>query len=380
MRITIPDCRYFSGSKPCPTGRVCWNCVERFPRGKKILLIQLSGQSHTLLMTSQLRALHLTYPESTLYWITLPENLPLLENNPYVDFVIPWCDETKMIVENMSFDVALNPDIHPFGSALMMNVQADKKAGFGLNEDGAVVPFNKGAHYQYFITMDNDYRRKQNERTLPMIINDSMELAYEHDRYLLNLNDDELDYCDALLSDYDIYEDDITIGIISATDPQWPQRLLQTEQYVELIRRIAKKLPDTKILLLSQPDGYHFCNEIIEQCGDIVIPLFEEKRIREYLCYLNLADIVVSGDTFGMHAAIGLKKWVVAWLGQTQAQETELFDRGQKVESDAFCAGCNNRTCEESDCIDHLDMDRLFEAVEHAYEGMKNGTIERDIS
>ena len=45
---------------------------------------------------------------------------------------------------------------------------------------------------------------------------------------------------------------------------------------------------------------------------------------------MNACDIVVSGDSLGMHMAIGLKKWVVAWFGPTCHQEIDLYDRGAK--------------------------------------------------
>ena len=52
---------------------------------------------------------------------------------------------------------------------------------------------------------------------------------------------------------------------------------------------------------------------------------------------MNRCDVVISGDSLGMHMAIALSKHVVAWFGPTSPQEIDLYDRGVKLLADRLC-------------------------------------------
>ncbi|NUM75056.1 hypothetical protein HUU40_11905, partial [candidate division KSB1 bacterium] len=80
----------------------------------------------------------------------------------------------------------------------------------------------------------------------------------------------------------------------------------------------------------------------------------------------NLADIVVSGDSLGMHIAIGLKKYVVAWFGLSCAAEIDLYDRGVKIIRDLPCAPCWKKVCDMPHgpiCVTEFRPEWLVEAV-----------------
>src|SRR6185437_6089748 len=73
---------------------------------------------------------------------------------------------------------------------------------------------------------------------------------------------------------------------------------------------------------------------------------------------------VFSGDSLGMHMAIGLKKWVVAWFGPTCPQEIELYGRGRKILTQAPCSPCWKRVCQqEKMCYDQVDFEQTVNAL-----------------
>jgi heptosyltransferase-2 len=87
-------------------------------------------------------------------------------------------------------------------------------------------------------------------------------------------------------------------------------------------------------------------------------------------------DTVVSGDSLGMHLAIGLRKWTVAWFGPTCEQEIDLYGRGRKILSAASCGPCWKRSCaRETMCYDLVSIDQLAEA---ALQGRATANGERD--
>lgn len=69
--------------------------------------------------------------------------------------------------------------------------------------------------------------------------------------------------------------------------------------------------------------------------------------LRDGLCSVNAMDIVISGDSLGMHMAIACKKEVIAWFGPSCAHEVSLFGRGAKVVTSLSCGPCWKRQCNE---------------------------------
>ncbi len=72
----------------------------------------------------------------------------------------------------------------------------------------------------------------------------------------------------------------------------------------------------------------------------------------------------VLGDSLGMHMAIGLGKWVVAWFGPSCAAEIDLYDRGQKIMARVGCAPCWKRSCQQPVmCYDRVDYSEVANAL-----------------
>ena len=72
MQISIPNCKRFTGYKPCFPDHDCLKdgCKDNIPIGTKILIINLDAMGDVLMTTAQLPALKRKFPESTIYWIT----------------------------------------------------------------------------------------------------------------------------------------------------------------------------------------------------------------------------------------------------------------------------------------------------------------------
>jgi len=83
--------------------------------------------------------------------------------------------------------------------------------------------------------------------------------------------------------------------------------------------------------------------------------------LRRGICYENLADIVVTGDSFGMHLAIGLQKHVLAWFGLSCWEEVDFYGRGRKFIPEGLdCAPCWKQSCPHNlECIDMIDLDGI---------------------
>lgn len=365
MTVKIPRCRKFTGYRPCEPYKLCSTCNEVIPFGKKIIIVNLDHLGDVLMTTAQLPALKRAYPESYIVWITLKGALPLLHNNPLIDRVYEWNAENRMILKTMQFDLALNADKNQNSSAFIMGLDAAERRGFGMNADGVIIPLNPSADYVYRMGLDDKLKFQQNQRTGQEILAETFDLNYQRDEYILEFTVEESEFCETKKREYGIFPGDISIGFNTGCSAQFPFKKMTIKQHVALINRLLDSTDKIKVLLLGGPVETERNQEIRRQVEqpERVTETPTTEGIRRGLVYINMCDIVVSGDTSGMHMAVALKKYVVVWFGASAAAEIDLYDRGEKVYAQMYTEGTWNMANPDPRCVETLDLDQVFEAI-----------------
>jgi len=124
-------------------------------------------------------------------------------------------------------------------------------------------------------------------------------------------------------------------------------------------------VPNVRLVLVGGPEDTERNAEIARIAAGAVINTPTTEGLRRGLCYENICDAVITGDSFGMHAAIGLKKFVVAWFGVTCPDEIDLYDRGVKiVPAGLECSPCWKRECPyDLECVRAVDLDAIRDHV-----------------
>jgi len=80
---------------------------------------------------------------------------------------------------------------------------------------------------------------------------------------------------------------------------------------------------------------------------------------------MSLCDVVITGDSFGMHLAIALKKFVIAWFGLSCWEEIDLYNRGEKLfQTQLECSPCWKKECPYNlECIQMIDLKKIINIV-----------------
>lgn len=382
MRIfdfEIPNCKRFTGYKPCFSYKTCYEgCAHPDkPFGTKILIINLDAMGNVLMTTAQLSPIKRKYPDSYVAWITLKSAAPLLCENPFIDDIFVWDAESWLILEQMKFDLILNADKSRRSSALAMKLAAKEKLGFGLNENAQIIPLNEEASYQYKLGLDDYYKFRINQRTGQDILAETFKLPYKRDDYVLRLTDEEIQLTSWYRRSRGIDKDDVVIGFNTGCSNLYPNKKMTIEQHIRLIDMFSMK-DDIKMLLLGGREDTERNEEIyrvsVERNPNLVTRLFTtptDEGIRKGIVYENAADIVITGDSYGMHLAIALKKYVLVWFGVSCWGEIGLYDRGKKFTPDGlFCSPCWKKVCPYNlECIKIIDLDKIYSAaINHAEE------------
>jgi len=358
QRIVIPDCKRFTGYKPCFPGTRCYQeCADPLPIGKRILIVNLDAMGNVLVTTSILPALKRKYPRSHISWITLKNARPLLENNPLLDRVYVWEPEAWMVLGQIQFDLVLNVDKSARSCAFVGTLRAGRKLGFGLNKEGVIIPLNKEANENYLLGLDDHLKFRVNQKTVAQILCETFLLRYANDEYVLKLSDDEQEFCRQYLNEHGIRDGEVVVGLNTGCSDLYPNKKLRVDQHVQLIGLLGG-IPGIRIVLVGGPEDTKRNAEIVRQVNTPVLSTPTDEGVRKGLCYVNICDLVISGDSFGMHAAIGLQKHVIAWFGVTSPAEINVFERGEKLAPEGLhCSPCWKRECPYNlECIDMVDL------------------------
>jgi heptosyltransferase-2 len=211
--------------------------------------------------------------------------------------------------------------------------------------------------------LDDNLKFWQNMRTGPEILAETWKLPYRLDEYVLRLTEDEETFCKEFRKGLGVEKGKLIVGFNTGCSSEYPLKKMTVDQHVYLIRRIARQLPETKMLLLGGKEDTEINRKIKKQVKDKVIEMPTSEGLRSGILYVNLCDLVVSGDSLGMHIAIGLKKNVVVWFGVSCGAEVELYNRGSKILSDLECSPCWKKECQDPRCINALNLDSIFQAV-----------------
>ena len=362
MKKQIPECKRFSGYKPCFPDHDCWTdgCKENLPIGKKILIINLDAMGDVLMTTAQLPALKRKYPESTIFWLTLKNAAGLLAHNPLVDKVYIYNFESLSILSELSFDLVLNVDKSQRSSAAAMRLNSIEKKGFGLNANGIIIPLNQGAEYNYMLGMDDHYKFKVNQRTGQDYLSETFDLDYKRDDYIFQFSNEELEFIKQYKEKTGIGDNDEIIGFNTGCSELYPNKKMTVEQHIELIERFLS-YNRFKIVLLGGPED-EARNKIIEENfkGKIINTPANE-GVRKGACYENIPNLIITGDSFGMHLAIALKKYVIVWFGLSCWSEIDLYERGIKLyQEDLECSPCWKKVCPfDLECIQQIDLNKI---------------------
>ncbi len=369
--LKVPKCKNYSGYKPC---KPYYNCLENGcaeesgDMGTKILIISLDALGNVLDNTPILHAIKRKYPVSTVYWMTLPNAEKILVNNPYIDRLFLWSDESRMIARNISYDVVMNADKSLYACAFANEVKAKKKLGFLLNDDGKIVPANESAMYSYIMGIDDQKKFRENRRSGVDIIHEVFELEYRRDRYVFNFSDEEKAFIESYkkLIGYDGQK--IYCGFNTGCSELFPNKKMTVEQHITLITEILKN-PNIVIMLLGGREDTERNNTIYNEFNakdrKRIINTPTTEGIRRGACYMSVSDIVISGDSFGMHLAIALQKYIISWYGLSCWEEIELYDYGIKIfQKDLECSPCWKRVCPyDLECIKMIDLNLIVDTV-----------------
>lgn len=357
------NCRYFNGYKPCGKSEVCSSdCPHRDIPQVSVLIIHLGALGAVLRATSLLPAIKRKYPSSRITWVTDSPAHHLLAQNPYLDRILTSKEEDLLVLSNLEFDVAYVVDKSLKASGILKRTHADLVFGFKVDaRSGAIIPANPEADELWQLGLDNHRKFYVNKKPETQLMCEALGLEYRRDSYVLNLTEDEQK---AVRKKRKVWSQSLQapiIGINTGCSHVIPYKKLTVEAHIELIQKLQWNTR-ANIVLLGGPEDTERNQEIGNATKSIVSPT--TLGLREGLTSVGAVDLVITGDSLGMHMAIALKKYTIAWFGPTCSHEIDLYGHGEAILSSASCSPCWKRSCNKDImCYDLLDLERIVETT-----------------
>ena len=364
--ILKTDCRLFPGDRPCipnkQEGIKCDNCNYYSPVEFKILIIKLDAAGDVLRTTSLLHALKEKYKTSHITWLTKRNSIALFKNNKLVDEVVEFESPALLArLQTEQFDLLIHPDASPTSCALASVVKAKDKRGYTLNAKGKVIPCNDDAVEWLEMGAFDEYKKK-NKKSYQQILHEIAGVEYKKGEIIINLSQSELEFKNdfRLKNNLDQYKH--LIGLNTGASMRWQLKQWRAEGYQELITKLNSQ-KDIGILLYGGPEEAGR-NEQIKSLFPNVIDTGTSNSLREFFALLDLADIVITGDTLALHAATALKKNIICVFGPTSHNEIEDYGRIKKVIPEMDCLTCYKPVCDfVPNCMDLISSDDIYSEV-----------------
>lgn len=328
----------------------------------RVLLVHLEAIGAVMRSTALVPAIRRKYPGCHLTWVTQKPCDQLLKNNPSVDRVLTTSEDDLLQLSALEFDVALIIDKSLKAAGVLSKTKADLIYGFQVDPfTGAVLPATAAARELWEIGLSDKKKFYQNKKSEIQLAHEALELGpWQRDEYVVRLSGSERIERDRRRSVWS-REGQILIGLNTGCSPTIPYKKLTIEKHRELAVRLSKD-PRFRVVLLGGKED-ELRNQRIAHGLD-VIHSPTDRGLRDGIISVAACDIIVTGDSLGMHLAVALGKWTVAWFGPTCAHEIDLYDRGIHVLTRASCSPCWKRSCSKNPmCYDLVATDELIAGV-----------------
>ncbi len=387
-------CRFFNGYKPC--GKVdsltseCTSACAHFNVPKsRVLLVHLGALGAVVRSTALLPAIRTKYPEAHITWVTDGPAEMLLKGHPLVDQVIVANADGVLALSVLSFDVALVIDKSMKAAGILRATHAREVFGFTADAaTGAIIPSNEAARKLWEIGLSDHLKFNVNRKPETQLVHEALELGpWKRDRYSLHLNETEQTEVMKRRFLWSLAGRRSIIGINTGCASTIAAKKLSVEGHVKLLLEIerihyAQHGENASIVLLGGGEDTIRNREIASRSSALGLLVTEsetENGLRDGMVSVASCDVVVSGDSLGLHMAIGFHKPVVAWFGPTCAHEIDLYG-GAAVVTAAPCSPCWKRSCDKiSMCYDQVDFSKLATETMKLAQALENSRRPKDV-
>ena len=363
-------CRYFNGYKPCGKSELCnETCAHLSLPTARVLVIHLEAIGAVVRSTALLAPIRRKFPGCHITWVTQKPCDQILLHHPLIDRILTTSPDDLLSLSVLEFDVAFAVDKSLKAAGVLKKTKADLVFGFQVEPaSGSIVPASIESEELWQIGLSDRKKFFENRKTETQLIHEALALGeWRRDPYHVELSVEEKKLRDRRRREW-AADGRLIVGVNTGCSSTIPYKKLSIEKQRELVAYLQRKY--RVVLLGGREDTLR--NQQIAYGLTGTVQSSTDRGLRDGMISVAACDIVVSGDSLGMHLAIAFGKWTVAWFGPTCAHEIDFYDRGMPVLTQARCSPCWKRQCDRSVmCYDLVSVEELMAGVRAGEEYLK---------
>lgn len=157
------------------------------------------------------------------------------------------------------------------------------------------------------------------------------------------------------------------IGLHFGSSLRWDSKKLPLNYILSLLSELIKNIPNHSIVVFVGPREEEFIEinlKSFEKFENVF--LLRNRSLNEVIAIINLLDLVISTDSFIMHAALATETKVIALFGPTSIKEIDFFNIGFPLSLKLECSPCfakQKSQCENIinlKCINELPVSEII--------------------
>lgn len=362
------DCRHFDGTRPCTRAPGCNGCVVFEAPGPRVLLILRGRLGDVVMATSLATAVARQTRGSHLTWLTDGEAAPLIKGHPAVQRVLVFDPVAVLILEAERFDLVVNLDRSPSACALAMRLDTSRRAGFGYDPRGTVVPMDAATVALFDINRYPD-RRAANRHSWAALHHAIAGLDPDREPPLPSLHLDSGEETAAAAWRRRLVPDGGALVLCCvgshANDPQkrWPAARWQG------LWASLDRFDGVRVAVHAGPHEEAFYERVVAGRPADVHAVGVATDLRATMVRVRAADAVVTGDSLVLHLAMALGRPVVGLFGPTNPAFVQRSSDARSLRGRPDCPPCHARTCrhvaedEPRPCLAEITPEAVAEAL-----------------
>jgi len=271
------------------------------------------------------------YKDDKVTWVTDKNAFPLLEQNPYIDRLLPLDFKNAMHLLDEDFDMIINLEKNSDICKFSDKINAWNKRGFRLDKrTNTIEAYDKALEV---LSVSSDTKtKKENKKTAQELLFELVDKKWNGEEYILG-------YQPKKIGDYDI-------GLNLNVGGKWPTKKWPMEKWDELEDILIK-------------DRYKVTRQDKQTNNTLT-------NLNDYMNWINSSRLIISNDSLGMHIAIALKKKVLGLFGPNPSQEVDFYNRGKAILPNPLppCLPCSQEACTwKKHCMEDIEVDRVYKEI-----------------
>jgi lipopolysaccharide heptosyltransferase I len=337
---------------------------------KEILIIRLSSIGDVIHCTPVASSLKAAWPDCKITWLVGEVSADLLKDNPNIDEIIVWSRERfDKHFRDLKFKEALGMwhdlqnklhgrqyyavlDIHGLFLTGMIARQIKTQRRIGMTGTKELNSF-------FMTETCKPLGRHITDKYLGVLSGLGIQ-SVDHKMHLV-IPKEAKDFAERFFRKYDILPQEKILVLVLGTT--WPTKNWPVTFFIEVVRLLHK---DFKIILCGGKAELELGREVEQKTGVPVINAVGVTKLLEMAGIIELASVVIAGDTGPLHIAGALEVPTVGMFGPTNpVMYAPLGEQHGVLSSTLVCSYCHKHRCPKGKekCMESITPEAVVQKV-----------------